>query len=104
LIFFFFPAVIAAQYMKIPVVILNHMPEILPGPNRPPGNMGLKPGTGFTYRIRDRFLGKLFTLKFNEFKPKLNKILASLSMEPLRNTSDLINNADLRLIQDTEKL
>lgn len=97
--FLLFPAVIAARHMKIPVVILNHMPEILPGPNRPPGNMGLRPGKGFAYQLRDRILGKLFNLKLNEFKPKLNKILATLSMESLRNTSDLIHNADLRLIQ-----
>ena len=97
--FLLFPAVIAAKYMKIPVVILNHMPEILPGPNRPPGNMSLRPGHGFAFRLRDRILNKLFNLKLNEFKPKLNKIMASLSMEPLRNTSDLIYNADLKLIQ-----
>lgn len=97
--FLLFPAVIAAKYMKIPVILLNHMPEILPGPNRPPGNMGLRPGKGFAYQLRDRILGKLFELKLNEFRPKLNKILTSLSMEPLRNTSDLIHNADLKLIQ-----
>jgi MGT family glycosyltransferase len=97
--FLLFPAVIAAKYMKIPVILLNHMPEILPGPNRPPGNMGLRPGKGFAYHLRDRILGKLFDLKLNEFKPKLNKIMVSLSMEPLRNTSDLIHNADLKLIQ-----
>ncbi len=97
--FLLFPAVIAAKYMKIPVILLNHMPEILPGPNRPPGNMGLRLGKGFAYRLRDRFLGKLFTLKLNEFKPMLNRIMTSLSMEPLRNTSDLIYNADLKLIQ-----
>ena len=100
--FLLFPAVIAAKYMKIPVVLLNHMPEVQPGPNRPPGNMGLRPGKGFAYRLRDRILGKLFNMKLNEFKPKLNKIMASLSLEPLRNTSDLINNADLKLIQTLE--
>jgi len=44
--FLLFPAVIAAKHMNIPVVLLNHMPEILRGPNRPPGNMGLRPGKG----------------------------------------------------------
>lgn len=97
--FLLFPAVIAAKYMKIPVILLNHMPEMLPGPNRPPGNMNLRPGKGFAYRLRDQFLGKLFFLKLNEYKPKLNKIMASLSMDPLHNTADLIKNADLRLIQ-----
>jgi MGT family glycosyltransferase len=97
--FLLFPAVIAAKYMKIPVVILHHMPEMLPGTNRPPGNMALRPGSGFFYRVRDQILGKLFFLKLNEFKSKLNEIMVSLSMEPLQNTSDLINNADLKLIQ-----
>lgn len=94
-----FPAVIAAKYCNLPVVILHHMPEYLPGNNRPPGNMGLKPGNGFLIQLRDKILGNLFNLKFNEYKSGLNEILSSLSLKPVNNTVDLIEMADLRLIQ-----
>lgn len=94
-----FPALIAAEYMKIPKVVVFHMPEYLPGRNRPPGNMGLKPGNSFFFRMRDKILGKLMTLKFDEYKPSLNNLLASLSLPSLKHTIDLFERADLRLIQ-----
>ncbi|NNE28993.1 MAG: hypothetical protein HKN16_05130 [Saprospiraceae bacterium] len=78
------------------------MPEFLPGPNRPPGNMGIKPGKGFLYRLRDKILGKLMISKFDEFKPLLNEKLVSLSLPALTHTKDLFDRADLRLIQTLE--
>ncbi len=97
-----FPSIIAAEHLGIPKIVVFHMPEFLPGPNRPPGNMGLKPGKGFFYRLRDKILTKLMTTKFDEFKAALNKKLASLSLAPLNHTLDLLDWADLRLIQTTK--
>jgi MGT family glycosyltransferase len=94
-----FPALIAGEYLNIPKILVFHMPEYLPGPNRPPGNMGIRPGSGFMTRIRDGILAKIFTLKFNGFKPALNKIRQQLDLAPIKNTADLIHQADLRIIQ-----
>ena len=97
-----FPGIIAAEHLGIPKIVVFHMPEFLPGPNRPPGNMGLKPGKGFFYKLRDKILAKLMTTKFDEFKAVLNEKLASLSLTPLNHTLDLFDRADLRLIQTTK--
>jgi MGT family glycosyltransferase len=94
-----FPARIAAEHLNIPSVVVFHMPEFLPGRNRPPGNLGLLPGKGPLGRLRDRVLGKLVLAKLNKYKPLLNEIRHSLHLEDLTNTTDLIHQADLRLIQ-----
>lgn len=93
------PALIAAEFLNIPKLLVFHMPEYMPGPNRPPGNMGLVPGKGKLTKLRDKILGKMMVSKFNEFKPQLNKIRIDLNLRPLENTVDLINMADLRIIQ-----
>ncbi|MEX2590365.1 MAG: hypothetical protein WD334_09170, partial [Chitinophagales bacterium] len=36
-------ALIAGEYLKVPSVVVFHMPEYFPGDNRPPGVMGLLP-------------------------------------------------------------
>ncbi len=92
------PALIAAEYLKIPRAISFHMPEYFPGPNRPPGNMGLLPGKGPVVRLRDRMFGKLFNSVFNKYRGKINDIRKSLKLEPLENVSDLMHSANLRLI------
>lgn len=96
-----FPAIIAAEALGIPKVVVFHMPEFLPGPNRPPGNMGLKPGKGIL-KWRDKLLTKLMTAKFDEFKPALNAKLEAYALPPLRHTLDLFDRADLRFIQTTK--
>lgn len=93
------PALIAGEFLNIPKMLIFHMPEYMPGPNRPPGNMGLKPGKGFLIRLRDKILGNLLVAKFNEFKSPLNKIRAELNLPPIKNTVDLMDMADLRIIQ-----
>lgn len=93
------PALMAAEHLRIPRTIAFHMPEYFPGPNRPPGNMGLLPGNGPIIKIRDRISSGLFNYVFNKYKGKLNEIRASLKLEPLENVSDLIHSANLRLIQ-----
>jgi len=94
-----FPALIAAEFLNIPKLLVFHMPEYMPGPNRPPGNMGLVPGKGILTKFRDRILGNMMISKFNEYRPQLNKIRSNLNLKPLNNTVDLIDMADLRIIQ-----
>jgi len=94
-----FPALMVGEYLNIPKVLVFHMPEYMPGANRPPGNMGLKPGTGMLTRLRDRLLGKMMVMKFNEFKPKLNRVRTRLGLPPLTDTVDMMDMADLRIIQ-----
>lgn len=94
-----FPALIAAEAQGIPGVVLFHMPEYLPGPNRPPGVMGLTPGATLLGRWRDRLLGKGFNLVFNKYLSQINAIRAKYQLSPLANLVDLLHQADRRLIQ-----
>lgn len=57
----------AAEKCGIPCTVLFHMPEYFPGPNRPPGIMGLNPGRGIAGKLRDRLLGGVFRLKLNSY-------------------------------------
>nr|MBI1229374.1 hypothetical protein [Cytophagales bacterium] len=93
------PALIAGEYMNIPRVLLFHMPEYMPGKNRPPGVMGLIPGKGTLGKIRDRVLGRIFSKLFNEYLPLINGIRRDLKLAELDNLTSLIHDADLRLIQ-----
>ncbi|GAA4459739.1 hypothetical protein GCM10023189_33830 [Nibrella saemangeumensis] len=93
------PALIAAQALQMPGVLVFHMPEYLPGTNRPPGGMGLLPGKGWIGRARDRFLATVFNRVLNKYRPLLNEVRAQYSLEKLENVSDLMHQADLRLIQ-----
>jgi len=97
--FLLLPAVIAAEYCGIPCVAVVHMPEFLPGPNRPPGNLGIRPGEGLIFRLRDRVLASLMRATFNKFKSGLNSLLETYSLEPLENTLDLFDRPGLRLVQ-----
>jgi MGT family glycosyltransferase len=97
------PALIAGEYTHIPRVVLFHMPEYFPGPNRPPGVLGLLPGKGFWGHLRDKLLGKVFYKILNKYLPMINDIRQSYSLHKLNNLSDLFNQADLRLIQTSKK-
>lgn len=94
-----FPALMAAEFLEIPKALIFHMPEYMPGPNRPPGNMGVKPGKGPFIRLRDKILGKMLVTKFNQYKTSLNELRAELGLQALKNTVDLMDQADFRLIQ-----
>ena len=93
------PALIAAQALQVPGVVVFHMPEYMPGPNRPPGGLGVLPGNGWLSRVRDRFLGRVFHRVLNRYLPLLNEIRAGHALPKLRNVVDLMHEADLRLIQ-----
>ena len=92
-------SIIAAEAEGIPSVLLFHMPEYMPGPNRPPGMLGLVPGKTLLGKTRDRLLGKVFALGLRKYLPMLNRIRKDHSLKPLKQVGDLLDMADLRLIQ-----
>lgn len=92
-------ALIPAEAMGIPRVIAFHFPEYLPGPNRPPGIMGLAPAKGPFGRLRDRLAGAAFHLVLRKYRPLVNEVRASYGLTPLARPTDLLHTADLRLMQ-----
>lgn len=94
-----FPALIAAEALGVPGVVAFHMPEYFPGPNRPPGMMGLLPGKSLVGRWRDRLLGKVFNLVFNRGLGRINAVRAQHQLPPLDNALELAHRAERRLIQ-----
>ena len=95
-------ALIASEAKGIPGILAFHMPEYLPGANRPPGMFGLKPGKGALGRMRDGILSGLFHMKLNGFLPAINETRTRLNLSTLERTSDLFHIANLRLIQTLE--
>lgn len=91
-------AIIAGEAEKIPVAVLFHFPEYFPGPNRPPGIMGLIPGKGPMGKIRDRLLGAVFHKVLNRYLPSLNKLYAEHRLKPLERTADIMSRPELRLM------
>ncbi len=92
-------AIIPAEAMGVPTVILNHMPEHLPGPNRPPGVMGIAPGTSLPGKWRDRLISRLFRWQMNRYLPLVNELRRHYGLEPLGDVLDLYHGADRRFIQ-----
>lgn len=93
------PALIAAEALHIPRVIAFHFPEYLPGANRPPGVMGLLPGKGFFGKLRDRLVSLVFKGVFNKHLSFINSIRAKYGLPKLHDMTELIHQADLRLMQ-----
>lgn len=92
-------SMIAAESCRIPHVVLFHMPEYLPGPNRPPGGFGLNPQTGYLGSLRDRLLSIVFKHVTNKFLPRLNEVRDTFNLVPMKSFMDVYHQADLRLIQ-----
>ncbi len=93
------PSLIAAESLQIPNVVVFHFPEYFPGPNRPPGFMGLLPGKGVFGKLRDKFLGKIFEQMLKKYLPKINEVRASYSLHKMDNITEMFHNSDLRFIQ-----
>lgn len=92
-------ALMAAEHLKKKSVVLFHMPEYFPGPNRPPGIFGLLPGKGVAGRLRDRLLGKAFHAVMNMYLSRINRFREGWGLPKIKKTVDLYNRADLRIIQ-----
>lgn len=95
-------ALIPAEAAGIPGVLLFHMPEYLPGANRPPGGLGLLPGKGFFGRTRDRLLGKVFNSIFDKYLKNFNALRKEYGLSPLKHIAELFHRADLRIIQTSK--
>ncbi len=95
-------SMIAAEAHGIPHVVLFHMPEYLPGSNRPPGGFGLNPQTGHMGRLRDRLLSMVFKRVTNKFVPRLNAVREAFDLAPMNSFMDVYHQADLRLIQTSK--
>lgn len=95
-------ALIAAEVMKIPGVLLFHTPEYLPGLNRPPGGLGLLPGNSMFSRVRNHLLKRVFNIIFDRYLKLMNSVRAKYNLKKLKHTSDLLHNADLRIIQTSK--
>jgi len=92
-------SLVAAEAYGTARVVLFHMPEYLPGPNRPPGGFGLIPRAGYVGRFRDRMLTILFNHATNKFLPRLNAVRKTFGLIPMKSVMDIYQQADLRLIQ-----
>lgn len=92
-------ALIAGEARGLPRAVIFHMPEYMPGRNRPPGMLGLLPGRNWLGNVRDRLLGRLFRSKLAQYLPRVNAVRAGLDLAPLAHPVDLLDQADLRLIQ-----
>lgn len=95
-------SMIAAEAYGIPHVVLFHMPEYLPGPNRPPGGFGLNPQEGRLGKLRDRLLAGVFTRVTSKFLPRLNAVREQFNIVPMKSFIDVFHQADLRLMQTSK--
>lgn len=91
-------ALMAAELRKIPRAVVFHMPEYLPGPGRPPGMLGLKPGTSFPGKWRDRLLVTLWNKKMNTYLPLINGIRREHGLPAVKKVTDVLMQVDVRLI------
>ena len=66
-------ALIAAEWMGTPRVVLFHMPEYLPGPGRPAAGPGFLPRTDLVGRVRDALMTRLFYKQVEAFLPAYNE-------------------------------
>ena len=92
-------SLVAAESCGVARVALFHMPEYLPGPNRPPGGFGLTPCRGYAGAFRDSLLSILFNHATNKFLPRLNAVRKTFDLAPMQSVMDIYHQADLRLIQ-----
>ncbi len=95
-------ALIAAEAMNIHKVVLFHMPEYLPGANRPPGGLGILPVNNVFGRLRDSLLAKGFNLIFDKYLPPVNSVREEHNLKKLNHIAELFHAADLRIIQTSK--
>ena len=97
--FFMTGSAIAAKAAGIPYSFVFHMPEVLPGPNRPPGFTGLLPMKGWMGNVRDQLLAKVFNWVFTSNAKTYIETRKEYKLEPLDKALDMYEESDLRIIQ-----
>jgi UDP:flavonoid glycosyltransferase YjiC (YdhE family) len=95
-------SMIAAEAAGKPCVVLFHMPEYLPGPNRPPGGFGLNPGKGALGRLRDLLLSKVFNRVTKPLLVQINRVRKLHRLASMTSFGDIYHRVDLRLLQTNE--
>jgi MGT family glycosyltransferase len=60
--------------------------------------MGLLPGKDILGGFRDRLLGKVFNSLINKYVKLINEVRTQCKLAPIKNTTDIFYNSDLRLI------
>ena len=95
-------ALIAAEIMNIPRAMLFQMPEYLPGPNRPPGGLGLLPLDNIFGRLRNKLLARIFHIVFDKYLPDINTLRKEFGLLPFKHLTELFHTADLRIIQTSK--
>jgi MGT family glycosyltransferase len=95
-------SMIAAESQRLPLAILFHMPEYLPGPNRPPGGFGVKPRKSPISRIRDSGLAFIFKRVTAKYLSHVNEVRAFFKLAPVSSFESIYHSSDLRLIQTSE--
>lgn len=94
-------ALLPAEWMGIPRVVLFHMPEYLPGPGRPAAGPGFLPRTDLVGRLRDELATRIFYKQVEAFLPAYNEARHPFGLAPLATPQELVGQyhaADLRLI------
>lgn len=94
-------ALIGAEAAGVKRALLFHLPEYLPGPNRPPGGLGLLPGKNAMGKFRDRILARVFNLIFDRYLKQVNAIRKTFNLPALKHIQDMFHSADLRIIQSS---
>lgn len=98
-------ALVAAEAAGIPRVVLFHMPEYLPGPERPAAGPGFLPRADFVGRVRDGVMTRLFFGQLKAYLPAFNDARRAFGLPPLREPRELTDQyhrADLRLIMTSQ--
>jgi len=98
-------ALVAAEAVGIPRVVVFHMPEYLPGPGRPAAGPGFLPRPDLVGRLRDGLMIGLFERQLRGHLPSFNAARRGFGLSPLRGPRELLDEfhrADLRLIQTSE--
>ena len=94
-------ALIAAEWMGTPRVVLFHMPEYLPGPGRPAAGPGFLPRTDLVGRVRDALMTRLFLQAGRSVPSRVQRGRRPFGLAPLATPQELLGQfhaADLRLI------
>jgi MGT family glycosyltransferase len=97
-------ALLAAEAVGLPRVVLFHMPEYLPGPGRPAAGPGFLPRGDLIGRMRDRVFTALFLRMLRSYVHAFNEARRAMGLPPItteRELLDTFHTADLRLIQTT---
>lgn len=98
-------AFVPARAAGIPLVILFHTPEFLPGPGKPAAGSGFMPREDFIGRARDLLFNQAFLKMLSPYVPAFAQMHQEYGLPPVTGAGDLVDHyheADRRLILTSE--